>query len=155
MKIEFESNQIPNIVKEYLIPQLAKYSIFTFSGPLGAGKTTLIKEILHQAGVKDVITSPTFTYLNSYKNSDEKIFHHFDLYRLKDQDSFSSAGFDEILNKDTEKEKSYFFIEWPEIINPLLQDPVLKTKICKINLNYHLQDLNRRIIELKNTSHLE
>ncbi len=150
MKIEFESNQVADVVKKYLIPLLTKYSIFTFSGPLGAGKTTIIKEFLKQASVKNIIQSPTFNYLNEYETADGKKFHHFDLYRLKDLADFSASGFDEILNTNSVLEKSYSCIEWPKIINTLLQEPILQKKVCEINLNYKQDSLNSRIIELKN-----
>ena len=59
-----------------------KCRIFTFTGPLGAGKTTLVQALLKASDVRDVITSPTFTYVNIYTNEVGQKFYHFDLYRL-------------------------------------------------------------------------
>ena len=95
MKTQFTVDQIEQVVKEHLLPKLKGCRIFTFTGPLGAGKTTLIKTFLKECGVNGGVTSPTFTYVNTYKTDDGKTFHHFDLYRLSDLQSFLSAGFDE------------------------------------------------------------
>ena len=100
--------------------------VYTFSGMLGAGKTTLVKEILRQAGVKEVTTSPTFTYVNLYK-VDGKTLYHFDLYRINSLDGFLQQGFDEYLYQPD----SWSFIEWPEVIEPLL-----KKEICDVKLEY-------------------
>jgi tRNA threonylcarbamoyladenosine biosynthesis protein TsaE len=100
--------------------------VYTFSGMLGAGKTTLVKEILRQAGVKEVTTSPTFTYVNLYK-VDGKTLYHFDLYRISSLDGFLQQGFDEYLYQPD----SWSFIEWPEVIEPLF-----KKEVCEIKLEY-------------------
>jgi tRNA threonylcarbamoyladenosine biosynthesis protein TsaE len=104
-------------------------SIFTFSGPLGAGKTTLIKRLLAHWGVTELVTSPTFTYVALYRVGDFT-FYHFDLYRLKTLSEFMEAGFDEYLYEP----KSVSLIEWPGIIEPLLTH-----KVCKISLDYSSQ----------------
>ena len=67
MEMKFTLDQLEQIIKEHLIPKLKDCRIFTFKGPLGAGKTTMIKQFLKLSGVTDVITSPTFNYLNIYK----------------------------------------------------------------------------------------
>jgi len=103
-------------------------NVLTFSGPLGAGKTTLIRTLLHQCGVIEPITSPTFTYVNIYKNQDNKYFYHFDLYRIASLQDFCAAGFDEYLYLPN----SWSLIEWPEVIMPLLIHAV-----CQVSLNYH------------------
>ena len=81
----------------------------TFTGPLGAGKTTLIKELLKQCGVRDTVTSPTFTYLNQYENAQGETFYHFDLYRLADPEELEFLGIRDYLSAD-----AILFVEWPE-----------------------------------------
>lgn len=111
-------------------------SVFTFSGELGAGKTTLIKALLQKCGVEDaVIHSPTFTYLNMYSNAEGMTFYHFDLYRIKSLPDFLAAGFDEYLYQPN----SIALIEWPEIIMPLVTQRAVH---CVID---HHGD-NRRLI---------
>lgn len=143
MKINFSLDELNKIIEEQFIPRMKKYKIFTFKGPLGAGKTTTIKAILRSCGVKELITSPSFSYVNSYKTDNGKTFYHFDLYRLDNLDSFLSLGFDEYLND----ENSICFIEWPEIIDFLLTDSGLKEFICKVLLSFDLVDNEKRFIE--------
>jgi len=141
MKILFTEKDLPSVVSEYILPIMNKnhVNIFTLQGPLGAGKTSLIKEILRQNNVTEVVTSPTFTYVQNYKNKLGQTFHHFDLYRIGSLENFIAAGFDEYLYAP----ESYCFIEWPEIIFPLLDHK----RTCKIVLNYDPTDLNRRTLE--------
>jgi len=101
--------------------------VFTFTGSLGAGKTTLVRALLKACGVQGGITSPTFTYLNRYKNERGETFYHFDCYRLENTDDFMSAGFDEYLYE----QKSWSFIEWPEVVLPLL-----KKKVCNVSIEH-------------------
>lgn len=129
-----------NSVAKDLSEKLKTTSVLTFTGPLGAGKTTLIRELLYNWGVStEEITSPTFTYLNIYRNSEGKTFYHFDLYRIAKLDEFLMAGFDEYLYLPN----SMCLIEWPSVINPLL-----KYSVCHINIDYH-NDKRKLTMECK------
>jgi len=117
-----------------------KKKIFCFYGELGAGKTTLIKEICKQLGVTDKGSSPTFSLINEYRTSapflkGEKnqnspseiggdILYHFDLYRLKSESEIYDIGYEDYLFNG-----NYCFIEWPEKIERLLPDDIIKVKI--------------------------
>lgn len=144
MEIKFNINQVDEIIKKYLIPALKDYKIFTFTGPLGAGKTTLIKSFLYNCGVEQNITSPTFNYVNTYKNNKGQIFNHFDLYRIDSVDDFLATGFDEFLYRSNE----YNLIEWPSVINSLLNDKSVKEKVFSIVLKYVDNDPELRIIKI-------
>jgi tRNA threonylcarbamoyladenosine biosynthesis protein TsaE len=115
---------------EFLYACMTDCSVFTFEGPLGAGKTTLIKKLLARCGVKEVVTSPTFTYVAIYHNDQGQTFYHFDLYRLSSAAEFIELGFDEYLYQPN----SYALIEWPEIIIPLLTK-----RICSVSIDYYSQ----------------
>ena len=145
MKKIFTINDIPSIVQNDLLPRLATYKIFTFTGPLGAGKTTLIKNFLKQCGVTTVVTSPTFAYVNTYSDDKNKrTFHHFDLYRLTSLEAFIDAGFDEYLQSPSD----WILIEWPEIIAPLLASAQHTPQVCKVLLTYGPKGLSSRQIEI-------
>jgi len=158
MKILFTEKDMPSVVSNYILPimnkvtnnvinnNMSNVTIFTLQGPLGAGKTSLVKEILRQNNVTDVVTSPTFTYVKNYSNPSGQTFHHFDLYRIGSLENFIAAGFDEYLYENSER-KSFCFIEWPEIIFPLLDQQENRFRTCKISLNYDPNDLNQRQIE--------
>lgn len=89
--------------------------IFLFYAPMGAGKTTLIKELCTQLGSADSFSSPTYSIINEYKGPSGKIFH-FDLYRLKSQDELFDLGVEELLDG-----RQYCFFEWPELVEDLLE----------------------------------
>jgi len=124
------------VLVDFLKNQFKICRIFVFYGPLGAGKTTLVRELLKHCGVVGAVTSPTFTYLNLYKNEHGEKFCHFDLYRIEKLKDFLAAGFDEYLY---DKELRCF-IEWPETIEPLL-----KNGICRVKIDFH-KDSNKRVV---------
>lgn len=126
-KLIIDSDQIDELV-DALYALRNQVHIYTFSGPLGAGKTTIIRHLLKRWGIRQPVTSPTFNYVNVYENDHHELFYHFDLYRISSLDEFIQAGFDEFLSI----EKSWVFIEWPEIIVPLL-----KKKVCDVFLDYY------------------
>ena len=134
-QIFFDEASINKVVLR-LIALMNQLQVFTFTGPLGVGKTTLIKEILKECNVSQTVTSPTFTYLNVYENDKNQLFYHFDLYRINSLDEFLAAGFEEYLYAPN----SWTFIEWPAIIMPLL-----KEKVCHCELEY-VNDTRKIII---------
>lgn len=122
-------------VAQILLTQLQGVQIIALSGSLGAGKTTLAIEILRQCGVTQEMQSPTYTYLQMYKNDAGHSFYHFDLYRLQHKDDFLFAGFDEFLYQL----HAITIIEWPEII-----DSLLDRNVCAITIDY-VDDVTRKI----------
>jgi tRNA threonylcarbamoyladenosine biosynthesis protein TsaE len=89
--------------------------VVLFYGEMGAGKTTLIKEIGRQLGVTDSMSSPTFALVNEYHTKDNGVIYHFDLYRIKNIEECLDMGMEEYLCSG-----NYCFIEWPEVAIPLL-----------------------------------
>ncbi|MFZ5954035.1 MAG: tRNA (adenosine(37)-N6)-threonylcarbamoyltransferase complex ATPase subunit type 1 TsaE [Candidatus Dependentiae bacterium] len=132
-------NQLPEVV-DFLMNLKKRYPIITFTGPLGAGKTTLVQLFLKRCGVQETITSPTFTIMNSYHNNKGETFYHFDLYRLTNLDDFFQGGFEEYLYQPN----SVVCIEWPEIIMPFLN--TISEKVCSVVLDY--SDIDKRIIKI-------
>lgn len=88
-------------------------------GDLGAGKTTLIKEICRTLGVTDEVSSPTFAIINEYLAVDEPLYH-FDFYRLKDEQEAIDIGVMEYFDSGV-----YCFIEWPQKVENILPDELL------------------------------
>jgi len=78
-------------------------------GPLGAGKTILVKGVAAGNALVDVsgVTSPTFTLVHEYAGRLRLI--HMDVYRLKDAGEFPSLGFDEMVQAD-----ACVIIEWAD-----------------------------------------
>ena len=125
-----------NTAVDLVYSQMSNVKVLTFTGVLGAGKTTLIRALLRKCGIHEVITSPTFTYVNAYENTQGQMFYHFDCYRIKTLEEFKAAGFDEYLYQP----HSWALIEWPEVIEPLLMNSV-----CRVNIDF--QD-DTRILQL-------
>lgn len=144
MKLSFTKNILNDVITKNLIPQLDQFSILTFQGPLGAGKTTLIKLLLKQCGIYENTTSPTFGYVNSYTNNQGVTFHHFDLYRINSLETFLSLGFDEYFYQ----KKSICLIEWPEVITNLLLQADIAPKVLPIVLAYDDRDPNSRTMSV-------
>ena len=87
--------------------------VVVLNGDLGAGKTTFTQFVLRELGVKDIVNSPTFAILKSYKG--KFLFEHIDAYRINVKEAIE-AGFDEILSK----KDRVFFIEWADNIKELI-----------------------------------
>jgi tRNA threonylcarbamoyladenosine biosynthesis protein TsaE len=138
--IIFGIDDIADIVSRELVPLLKTKNIFSFRGPLGAGKTTVIKEFFSQLGVSDLVTSPTFSYVNIYAGKLCKKIYHFDLYRLNSVDEFFQLGFDEYLSE----KNSVCVIEWPEVIDSLLSE----SRVCVVKLGYVVDDESKREMKI-------
>ena len=91
-------------------------NIVLISGDMGAGKTTLIKEILKSMNVIDNISSPTFSIINEYNTSKEDIIYHMDLYRIKSMDELEGIGLFEYLESG-----NLCIIEWGDMIEEIIE----------------------------------
>ena len=102
------------------------HRVFAFEGQMGAGKTTFIKKLCEEMGTMDVVNSPTFAIVNVYdvEQPYRGEVYHFDCYRLKDIREAMDFGAEEYLYSG-----NYCFIEWPEMIEPLLPDDTVWVKI--------------------------
>ena len=107
------------------ISQMGESHVFAFYGKMGSGKTTFIKALCEELGVNDVITSPTFAIVNDYTANEESIYH-FDFYRIKKLEEVYDMGFEEYFYSG-----NYCFIEWPELVEPLLPDDTLRVCISE------------------------
>ncbi len=97
-------------------------------GEMGAGKTTFIRVFCRYLGTRDAAASPTFSLVNTYhyhnKEGQEALIHHLDLYRINRIEETLDFGIEEYLS-----DPYFCLIEWPEIIEPLLPEEVVKIRI--------------------------
>ena len=108
--------------------ELLPGSVVALFGDLGAGKTTLAKGIAKGLGVKEEITSPTFTIINEYK-SGRLPFYHYDVYRLGDEgdayDAMEELGYGEHFFGD-----GVTVVEWADIVEDLLPKGALRIELA-------------------------
>ncbi|MEL6863270.1 MAG: tRNA (adenosine(37)-N6)-threonylcarbamoyltransferase complex ATPase subunit type 1 TsaE [Bacteroidota bacterium] len=102
---------------------------WVFTGEIGAGKTTFIQHLCRQLGVEEPVTSPTFSIINEYPyqrpdTGEKGLIRHLDLYRLRNIEEALDVGIEDILD-----DPHYCLIEWPEIIESLLPDKMIKINI--------------------------
>ena len=103
---------------------LSNKRIFLLTGELGAGKTTFLKHLLKEFGVKDEITSPTFSIVNEYLTARGDTVYHMDLYRINHEEELYEIGF-----QDTVESGALCFIEWPGIAEGLLPSDAAQVHI--------------------------
>ena len=101
--------------------------VFGFYGEMGAGKTTLIKEMCTHLGVDGMTSSPTFAIVNEYWTPKEPVYH-FDFYRIDGPEDAVRIGFEEYVYSG-----SYCFIEWTEKVQPLLPDEYVRVTIERVD----------------------
>jgi len=113
MKKNYTLKQLPQIAQQ-IIEESSKKTLL-FYGSMGVGKTTLIKEIVKQLGVDDMVSSPTFSLVNEYQSSNGETIYHFDFYRIHSEEEALDIGIEDYFyNND------WCFIEWPEKVKNLL-----------------------------------
>ena len=135
--MEFEYN-LDNLKKaSQFILNNSKSNILLFSGVVGAGKTTLIKQLCKDLGVLGVVNSPSYSIINEYKTQEKPVFH-MDLFRLK-KEELNNLGLIDYLTGENKT-----IIEWPEIIINELDE-----SYCYIKIDYNKD--NMRKLKLINT----
>ena len=132
MTSEYNLSELTNVARKIL--SQSKSKILLFYGEMGAGKTTLIKEICSLLDIEDKISSPTFSLVNEYKSRQGESVYHFDFYRIEDEEEAMDIGFEEYI--DSEK---WCLIEWPQNIENLLP---LKSSAIQIQI---LENGNRSL----------
>jgi tRNA threonylcarbamoyladenosine biosynthesis protein TsaE len=118
--------QIHQTAKQFIQAMEGK-TIFAFYGSMGAGKTSFIKAICEELGVKDVINSPTFAIINEYTLPNGNPIYHFDFYRIEKTEEAFDLGYEEYFYSGR-----YCFIEWPEKIENLLPSDCVKVYIKEL-----------------------
>lgn len=113
------------------------FKVFAFEGEMGAGKTTFIHALCEVAGVKDTISSPTFSIINQYLKPDGRLIYHIDLYRLKNEEEAIQAGVEDCLYSG-----NTCFVEWPQKAPGLFPDGTLHAAITAIDTNTRKLKIN-------------
>ena len=117
-------------VARKLISNFGKIKVWCFYADMGAGKTTLIKQICKELHVLDEMSSPTFSIVNEYESQNVGTIYHFDFYRLEDFDEAINIGVEDYLYSG-----NLCLLEWPELVEPLLPTEYLEINIKLVGEN--------------------
>lgn len=109
------TSKLPSIAHR-LLQEAGDKKVWLFFGEMGVGKTTLIKALCEELGVKDTTSSPTFSIVNEYEGAEGPIYH-FDFYRIRSEQEAWDLGYEEYFYSG-----QYCFVEWPELIPSLLPE---------------------------------
>jgi tRNA threonylcarbamoyladenosine biosynthesis protein TsaE len=128
---------LPSVAAQ-LLAMTAPSRIFTLTGEMGAGKTTFVAAIAQHLGVTEPTSSPTYSIVQEYESADARTtVLHLDLYRLKTLEEALDIGIEELLDRSN----VYIFIEWADLILPILPDDV-------VHIRVHIEENEARRIEL-------
>lgn len=108
---------------EALAGQLEPGTVIAFTGDLGAGKTAFVRGLARGLGVRERVTSPTFTIVNEYEGGRLPLFH-FDMYRLGSADELFDIGWEDYLDRG-----GVCAVEWSENVSDALEDDCLRVDI--------------------------
>lgn len=124
--ITFEINGVEELskVSDLLISWRDKSNIIAFYGNMGAGKTTLVKNLCSRLGVQDEVNSPTFALVNEYQTEELDSVFHFDFYRIKSLEEVFDIGYEDYFYGG-----SLCLLEWPELIDPIMPEHFIKVEI--------------------------
>lgn len=104
--------------------------VILLNGDLGAGKTTFTKFLLKNLGVKDEVTSPTFTIMREYKTKKFDIYH-FDMYRLSSGEEAKAFGLEDYIYSSNDR--SIVIIEWSQNIKDILVGKFIEINITLVD----------------------
>ncbi len=124
LQVELHKISELHIAAKKILENFPENKIFAFYGQMGAGKTTFIKIICETLGVKEIVSSPTFSLVNEYISAKDQKIYHFDFYRINNISEAYDMGYEEYFYSN-----SFCFIEWPEKIVELLPDNFVKVNI--------------------------
>ncbi len=99
--------------------------LYTLTGDLGTGKTVFTQGVAAGLGIKEPVTSPTFTIVQIYEEGRMPLYH-LDIYRIGDISEMEEIGYED-----------YFYgnglcmIEWAELIEELLPENRMQVTIEK------------------------
>ena len=119
----FTLDTLPAVADD-LLHALRGHSVCLLYGPMGAGKTTLVKALCARLGVQDMVNSPTFALVNEYADAQGQPVYHIDCYRLGSLDEALRMGLTDYLASDR-----LCLIEWPQVAGPLLPPDALTVHI--------------------------
>ena len=138
MELIYTKNDL-NKASDFVVKNCQSKNYF-IKGIVGAGKTTLVKEICVGMRIKDNVNSPTYSLINEYLTDKGNSIFHMDLFRLENKNEIHDLGI-----MDYFETNNIIIIEWPEI---LINNYKIDHSLVEIN---YLNDIQRKITITNNT----
>ena len=138
MELIYTKNDL-NKASDFVVKNCQSKNYF-IKGIVGAGKTTLVKEICVGMRIKDNVSSPTYSLINEYLNDKGNSIFHMDLFRLENKNEIHDLGI-----MDYFETNNIIIIEWPEI---LINNYKIDHSLVEIS---YLNDIQRKITITNNT----
>ena len=126
MYIEINDISEIRLAARRFLSEMGNNKIFAFYGEMGTGKTTFIKAVCEEMGVCEIVTSPTFAIINEYHTDKGEVVYHFDFYRINKLEEVFDFGCEDYFYSG-----NVCFIEWPELVEPLLPPDTVKISITE------------------------
>jgi tRNA threonylcarbamoyladenosine biosynthesis protein TsaE len=113
LAVESAENDLSTEFKAFF-DQLKPQDVVLLSGPIGGGKTTLVRKFIEYKSKNNHVfaNSPSYDLVHEYLLS-EYIVIHIDLYRIESDEDLESTGFWDVI----QQKNTIFFIEWPDRID--------------------------------------
>ncbi len=138
MELIYTKNDL-NKASDFVVKNCQSKNYF-IKGIVGAGKTTLVKEICVGMRIKDNVNSPTYSLINEYLTEQGSSIFHMDLFRLENKNEIHDLGI-----MDYFETNNIIIIEWPEI---LINNYKIDHSLVEIS---YLSDIQRKITITNNT----
>jgi tRNA threonylcarbamoyladenosine biosynthesis protein TsaE len=123
MELRYSLETLPELAAKVI--ELLEFSpVVVFRGEMGAGKTTLIKNMCNLLSVSDSVSSPTFSLVNEYLSDKGQTIYHFDFYRIEEEEEALDMGCEDYFYSG-----NICLIEWPEKIESLLPEKRIELSI--------------------------
>ena len=124
MKLITRSPEETEMLGEKLAKILQPGTVVAYYGDLGAGKTAFTRGLARGLGIREAVTSPTYTIVNEYLSGRMPLFH-FDMYRLHSADDLFDIGWEDYLERG-----GVCAVEWSENVEEALEQPITVTIRC-------------------------
>lgn len=137
MRIEIRDiGELPRAAREF-ISGMQPGRVYAFYGPMGAGKTTFISEVVRQLGGGEEANSPTFSIVNVYDTDTWGRIYHLDCYRIEENEEALDMGIEDYFYSGATS-----FVEWPERVEAFLPDDV-------VTVNIEVTDSDGRVLRIE------